>query len=167
MTTSHASRRLFFALWPNQRVRAALVDRQAGLTGRPIEAAKLHLTLAFLGQQSAAVVPGLCALLHAMPAGPLALQFDCYGVFGGARVTWAGMREPPATLMACQQRLALALRQYCAGADARPYLPHVSLTRQGGAAVPAQMAPLRWLARHLVLVESAGGAYRVIASRRL
>ncbi len=174
MTTSAHTRRLFFALWPDRRTRAALAERRAGLAGSPITDAKLHLTLVFLGPQAAAAVPGLRALLHAVPAGPLTLELDRYGAFDGARVAWAGMRAPPAELLALQRWLALASRPYRSGADEeRAYLPHVSLTRAtplsapASVPLPAEMAPLRWLARHLVLVESAGDLYRVIGSRRL
>src|SRR5579859_6565187 len=48
-----ATRRLFFALWPNEALRAAFAHSVHGAAkacgGRPVPADNLHVTLAFLG----------------------------------------------------------------------------------------------------------------------
>ena len=55
--------RLFYALWPDQATRAALMRLQSGLAGRRIAPGNLHLTLAFLGMQPSALLPQLAGAL--------------------------------------------------------------------------------------------------------
>ena len=50
------TRRLFFALWPDEATRermAALLKALRGARGRAVKAEKLHVTLAFIGNADA------------------------------------------------------------------------------------------------------------------
>ena len=62
--------RLFCALWPDAATRAALENARSALfplSGRPVEAANLHVTLVFLGAVDAARLPALIALAGTRP----------------------------------------------------------------------------------------------------
>ena len=98
MATATPQARLFFALWPDPATRAALARLQAGLAGRPLEAHKLHLTMAFLGQRDAADLAPLGAILARVEAAAATLEIDRLDYFSGQRIVWAGMGAAPPAL---------------------------------------------------------------------
>ena len=125
------TRKLFFALWPDEQERAALAALQAQVTGRLTPPAKLHMTLAFLGHLSAASVPALLEIRAALAVPPLTLVFDCYGYFARPRIAWAGMTRVPDELVALHEDLVRRLGQ--AGFSAAThgaFKPHVTLARE-------------------------------------
>ena len=165
MIANHSSIKLFFALWPDAATRATLARLQAPVVGRHTPAAKLHLTMAFLGQQPVAALPVLLDILEAVPKPfpPLRLEVDCYGYFAKPRIAWAGMSEPPAALLAMQADLMARLES--AGFSAAThgaFKPHITLARDARSA-PDGAPPERvlWTVSELALVESdpATGLY--------
>jgi len=171
MIANHSSLKLFFALWPDAATRAALARLQAPVAGRHTPAEKLHLTMAFLGQQPADALPVLFGILEAVPAPvpPMRLTVDCYGYFTKPRIAWAGMQQPPAALMAMQADLMarLAAAGFSAATHGE-FKPHITLAREAGAAPSAAPpATVSWDVRELALVESdpATGQYRPLTRR--
>jgi 2'-5' RNA ligase len=165
--------RLFFALWPDEGVRAQLSDWSRELKalcgGRPTRAPNLHLTLVFLGT----VESGRVADVERAAAGvaPVAatLLLDRPGFWKSNRICWAGASASPAAI----ERLALDLRGALAragiGFDAKPFATHVTLLR--GAREPRAMpalAPIRWEVDGFVLARSqpraGGGRYEVVGA---
>ncbi|MEC5163781.1 MULTISPECIES: RNA 2',3'-cyclic phosphodiesterase [unclassified Janthinobacterium] len=172
MTTATRQHRLFFALWPDPATRAALARLQQGVAGKPSAPAKLHLTMAFLGQRPDADLAPLCAILQAVAAPAMTLELDCYGHFSGQRIAWAGMGAPPAALLALRAELMRLLAQagFAPEFEHDRFRPHVTLARKAPApaAPPPAFAPLRWRADELVLAASTGpDGYHVIGARRL
>lgn len=156
MIAKQAEHKLFFALWPDQQARQALVRLQQPVRGRLIPPEKLHLTMAFLGQQPAEAVPALLDILEAMPAPPLRLDIDCYGYFKRPRIAWAGLSAPPAGLLTLQAELMARLE--AAGFSAAThgeFKPHITLAREAKEA-PGEFseAPVVWQVAGLALVES-------------
>ena len=165
-TTVAATRKLFYALWPNDAERAALAALQAGVRGRPTPCARLHITLAFLGQQPVDTVPMLLAILDELILPPLRLEIDCYGYFARPRIAWAGMTQVPSPLLELQADLVRRLE--AAGISAAThgsFKPHVTLARESREAPDATpFAPVTWQVDRAVLVESLpGGEYVVIS----
>lgn len=163
--------RLFYALWPDDATRSALVRLQAPIQGRITPSEDLHLTLAFLGTQATAALPALQALMAKLPAAAITLKLDCLGYFPRNGVAWAGAQHTPATLAALYQALLVALAQQNIALDQNArFKPHITLARNAaaGAAAP-DMTPILWHADHIALVQSTGSAprYRLLASRRL
>lgn len=161
--------KLFFALWPDQAGRAALARLQPLAPGRPIPPAKLHLTLAFLGQQPATSLPALLGILARLAVPVLHLRIDRLGYFARPRIAWAGMQQPPAALLAMQAALMDALA--AAGfspATHGPFKPHITLAREAKTApLDTGFTPLAWQVWEVALVESfADGRYAPIATRR-
>ena len=154
--------RLFFALWPD----APAVESLAGLAlelatlsgGKPVPAAKIHLTLAFLGDvEEARVADAMVAPEGASWRG-FAMSLDSVGSFRGARVAWAGCRKTPAALADLQSGLARALAGMGFALDERPYTPHVTLARKITRPIsPGAIEAIGWRATELALVRSELG----------
>ena len=148
--------KLFFALWPDEDTRAALARLQPLAPGRAIAPAKLHLTLAFLGQQPAAALAPLLAILEGLAVPELRLRVDTLGYFQRPRIAWAGMSAPPPALAAMQAELMARLQE--AGFSAAThgeFKPHITLAREAKTAPPeTSFEPVPWHVREVALVES-------------
>jgi 2'-5' RNA ligase len=165
--------RLFFALWPDDSTRAALAALQLGLRGRPTAPENLHLTMAFLGQQPAALLPALQAILGAMAPRDITLKIDRLGYFARSRVAWAGLEDAAPALREWQAELTGRLLAQGIG-QARDYgfTPHVTLMRHAekpGPGPDAQpIAEILWPRPQLVLVSSEtrpeGPRYQLIGA---
>lgn len=161
-----------------EQLRARLLPELEGLHDRHPEAlrihgaADLHLTLAFLGEQTESVRDALCADLEGtfaeLPAPRLRLTRP--GAFPGRgreRVLWAGVQDLHEPHLAA---LAAAVAERCCAhgiqLETRPFRPHVTLARVRAAArgeVPdafyEQDPALNWQpqrARWVVSLEAGG-----------
>jgi 2'-5' RNA ligase len=158
---------VFFALWPGPAVRdalaAAAVKAQAECAGRAAPAAKLHMTLFFVGDIERARLGALESCAAAVRAERFALDMDVLGYWRHNRIVWAGARQCPAALesLVSQLRANLAL-EGIAGED-RPFVPHVTLVRSARAAPKDTILDTpEWDVGAFALVESVrvGGAVR-------
>ncbi len=94
-------RRLFFACWPDESLRLAILagrQRLFPLSGRPVEPSDLHLTLAFLGAVEESRVAQLKAL--AGPMSPVDLVLDRLQWWHKPRVLVAEASQAPPGLRA-------------------------------------------------------------------
>ena len=169
MIAKQPAHKLFFALWPDAAARQAMACLQQPLRGRLIPPEKLHLTMAFLGQQPADALPALRAILHDAQVPPLSLEIDCYGYFRRPRIAWAGMRAPPPALLAAQADLMARLET--AGFSAAThgeFKPHVTLAREAPDAPAEFPGPaFVWRVAGLSLVESMpDGRYMPVGQTR-
>lgn len=173
MTTANPENlRLFYALWPDQATRSALMRLQSSVLGRRVPPDNLHLTLAFLGMQSSTLLPQLEHILSQLASPAIELILDRLGYFLKHRIAWVGMQQVPEPLEALQQALTTALLQHRIGFDQLSrFKPHITLARAAHMPADSACAPIIWRADHIALVQStthAGGPqYRVLASRRL
>ena len=173
------SRRVFFALWPDEAAFGQLSALAHGLAGgpgaRPVPPASLHLTLAFVGPVTPAQAIRLEESAAAVRAATFDLSLDRLGFWPRRGILWAGCRQAPAPL--CRLADALALGLHAAGFNGhdRPgseLVPHVTLARRVRcAAVPLLGTPIRWRVREFALVESrlsaSAASYETLASFRL
>jgi 2'-5' RNA ligase len=171
-TTAKDRMRLFYALWPDDATRTGFVQVQTNFHGRLTRYENLHITLAFLGDQPASLVPDLKDILEHLSKSALTLTLDRLGYFVKNRIAWVGMHSPPEALFTLQSELAQALLRKGVTFDNRAtFKPHVTLARD--ATPPPDMAftPITWQANQIALVQSKtqpdGVAYRVLASRSL
>lgn len=148
--------RVFFALWPDDATRAAIsratraAVRESG--GRPIAKHRLHLTVAFLGELSAAGIE-VARAVPPIRVGAFELTLDALGVWPESKVLWLAPREPPEALAELEARLWDRLVERGFRASDRVYRPHVTLARR--ARPPeAEAEPVRWAVAELALVES-------------
>jgi 2'-5' RNA ligase len=150
------ARRVFFALWPDAAIRTQLARatkdavRRSG--GRPIAKDRLHVTVAFLGNLSAA---GLDVARGVPPirSGAFELTLDTIGVFAQTRVLWLGPRTVPPALLELERRLWKELEARGFAREPRIYRPHVTLARRVRP-VEAAVDPVGWSVAELALVES-------------
>lgn len=170
-------RRLFFALWPNEPMRAALAQatrkavRASG--GRPVPAASLHITLAFLGwvpeRRLAELAPLAREAARAASGETLELRFDRLEHWRAAQLLCVLPAAAPATLAQLAQGLKGRLTACGFAPDLKPFRPHVTVARKV-LRPPRSLAmhPLLWLFAGFALIESrtepSGALYSVVES---
>lgn len=155
------TRRLFFALWPDDRTRQALFHWQTH--NLPAEVrwqhrADLHMTLHFLGQVAAARLEALRDLGARAAGGRFVLVLDQVGHWPRPQILWAGPTSTPGELLALHARLADGLVALDLPVETRTFRPHVTLARKVRNDLTA--GPLRavsWPVTELALVESRPG----------
>ena len=155
------TRRLFYALWPDDGVRRALAAWQrAHLPGnaRPTHVADLHLTLHFLGQVEESGLDALQGLGSRLILPPFDMTLDHLGCWPRPAVLWVGPQEVPAPLAGFHAQLEEDLGALGFERDSREYRPHVTLARKVRR-VPDGVVwePVRWAVREWALVESITG----------
>lgn len=96
-------KRLFFAINLPDDARAQIIAWRAAHfaseDGRPVAAANLHLTLAFLGDVSSDKQRVLTQLAGRIRQPGFTLHLDDAGQWLRSRVVWLGMRQPPRGLL--------------------------------------------------------------------
>ena len=149
--------RLFFALWPPSELQGRLAAwaNQAAGRGRAMRRENLHITLAFLGDTDAALVPQLIALAAGVRFDPVRLTLDRVAYWKHNRIIWCGAGEDPPALSALVSELRARLDSGGILYDRKPFVSHVTLVRNS-AGLPAAPAwvPLVWEAVDFALVSS-------------
>lgn len=165
---SSSLRRLFFALWPDDTIRAEIVRRRNALrrvSRRRVPDANLHMTLLFLGDLPADRVESVIETAGQVRGEQCRLRLDRLGWFARARVVWLG-GEAPAALEGLVDAIEASLKEPGLHFDARPFRPHVTLYRNvlRRPRLP-EVEPLDWPVDSFSLVESVPGEpYRVLES---
>ena len=151
--------RLFFALWPDEKVRAQLArwssELHALCGGRPTRSENLHVTLAFLGGVEEARVAEVERAAGEVAAEVISLVLDQPGYWKHNRIAWAGASVVPPGLEALVSGLRAALVKSQIGFDAKSFVSHVTLLRDARdpKAMPA-LAPIEWRLGGFALVQS-------------
>lgn len=163
--------RLFLALWPDSGIRHALRaerDRWDWPRGAsPVDAAKLHLTLHFLGAIPTERLPALQAGL-AVPFSPFSLSLGVPKLWSHGIAVLEPHAESPA-LLQLHAHLSDALVALGLEPEARTFRPHVTLARRANnAVVPPEGDKLAWDVGGYALVESTpgNGGYTVLQEYR-
>lgn len=165
--------RIFFALLPPPAAQRALGDlaRESARRahGRPVPAANMHVTLAFVGAWPLARLPALLDAAVAVRGEPLHIVLDEFGAFRRAGIAWIGTSTPPAALMQLAQSLADALAPAGVVLDGQPFRPHITLARHCRGPYPHGVAgPLSFVADRFSLMQSQAGSegarYKALAA---
>jgi 2'-5' RNA ligase len=165
--------RLFFALWPDDRVRVKLAayaraahERTGGRIMRPDG---LHITLAFLGDVDAVRLDSLCTIAASVAVRPFDWMLDEAGFWRHNRIVWVGATVVPPQLASLVADLRAALQVGGFAFDGKPFVPHATLIRKGAPPrdVPA-LVPIPWRVTRFVLLKSVpteeGSRYEVAGS---
>lgn len=151
--------RLFFAL-PCPPEQAAAVcawrDDQA-LDGRAVSRDNLHLTLAFLGAQPREHLDALLQMAATVHAEAFSLTLDRLTTIGKGFICLQPASTPPALLQLVE---ALSERLAALGVvlDCRPFLPHLTLTRQARSRAQQSAPDFTWHVDRFVLYRSVNTA---------
>ena len=170
MQAGESAQRLFFALWPDPAVRAALAGVTARLTlprGRLTPSQNLHVTLVFLGAADAARRACVEAAADGVQAEGFTVTLDRTGWWRRPQVFWAGSSVTPQPLLDLVGALQAGSAACGFPRENRPFEVHATLARKVLAAPPAPgLEPIPWRIDRFVLVESAltpaGSEYRVL-----
>lgn len=171
MNNVQKSSRLFFALWPGENTRQAIVDSCAALSlpakGRPVAPAKLHVTLHFLGQVTEEVQHCMHRAALTVDVAAFTLKLDRIGYFRRSKILWMGASKASPELTDLYQKLGLAITECGYQFETRPYAAHVTLMRKCVQPLPAPADfSIPWQVNEFVLVESIavehGVTYKVI-----
>jgi len=161
--------RLFFALWPDEALRRQLERLGAGLArraeGKAVPAAKVHMTLAFLGEVPADRLDSAIDAASRVKGGAFELLLDEVGAFRSARVAWVGSTAGHPSLTALQSALSGELRREGFELESRPFAAHVTLARRIARSLAREAAePIAWRVRDFALVASdtGKGTYEVV-----
>jgi 2'-5' RNA ligase len=150
---------LFFALWPDEGVRARLArwssELHAVCGGRPTRPENLHVTLAFLGSVEEARAAEAERAAGGVAPRAISLVLDEPGYWKHNRIAWAGTSVVPPGLEAFVSGLRGALERSQIHFDAKPFVSHVTLLREAREprAMPA-LEPIEWRLDGFALVQS-------------
>lgn len=145
--------RLFVALRPPPKLRAALLGVMGGVPGaRWQDDEQLHLTLRFIGEVNAHVADDVAAALgqvHA-PAPDFALAgVGRFAHRGRTEALWAAV-APAAPLAALHRKVDAACVRAGLPPEGRAFVPHITLARMPRSGVEVE----RWLAEHAGLASA-------------
>jgi 2'-5' RNA ligase len=186
--------RLFIAAELPDTIKAELAATQAQLrrSAPPVAwvaPGAMHLTIRFLGETDATLVPDLHAAIGAALAAhpPMTLRLSGAGAFPNDRkpaVLWVGLGGSVAALARAQTGVESALRGLGLAPEPKPYHPHLTLGRVRREASQEQRrrlgealhaleppTPLAWTIERVILfrseLRSSGPVYTEIADCRL
>ena len=170
--------RLFYALWPDQAVRESFTQLQNNVDcsqGSKTQKHNFHLTLIFLGEQSASSVPTLNSILEKAPDTGIQLEINQRTYFRNNRIVAANIRVIPNSLQTLHHYLLTELSnaRICFQ-SASSYHPHITLARKAvlpTSSKPDLITPFSWQVREVTLMQSvfskSGVRYDVLARRIL
>lgn len=166
--------RLFLALSPPDDLRRQLgaqADRLHRVYGgRRVPDANLHLTLAFLGEQSEEQAQALSTWLDRLQVAPGSISLDHLGHFRGSGIIWIGPQQTPDALQRLQADISHELRGMGINHQPRHFRPHITLLRKASRG-PTGNPPDKvryWSYARVELIQSTqdtyGSHYRSLAS---
>jgi 2'-5' RNA ligase len=151
--------RLFFALWPDPRVRAALAgwvaSCHADAGGRAVRASNLHLTLVFLGDVDEMRIPELHEIARDAAGDPFVLDLVEADYWRHNQIVHATPASVPDALLTLVENLREGLSQADFAVEERPFAAHATLVRDARREPMLMQVPaIRWQVGEFALVES-------------
>jgi len=168
-----ATRRLFFALWPDAALRDEAAARVAALVpaagGRPQRPDQLHVTLVFLGSLAEDRLGAVHAVGARTSGVPISVALDRLEHWRKPQVLCLTASQVPPQLVALVEALRVSLAAAELPSESRAYRPHLTLARKVTRfEARAEVEPLLWRADSITLVESRsnaqGARYEPLAS---
>ena len=154
-----SDKRLFFALWPDDRQRERLRDTMAPLArqveGRAVPRGNWHVTLVFLGNQPAERVASLLETGSTVDMEEVRLRFDKLVFWQRPKIACLQAVSVPLALGQLVTRLQSALEPLGIEPEAGTYRPHITAVRAARSFEPLSLArPLELTFSEFDLVES-------------
>ena len=161
-----STKRIFFALWPDDRQRDRLRDVLSPLLklveGQAVQSGNWHVTTAFIGNFPEADIPGLLAHAAQIEVEPFRLRFDRVEFWPRPKVASLVAPTVPPELQRPVDAQNALLVDFGVNTEDRPYRPHITVARRARPFETrrlAQAAVMEW--GRVELVESVpqpGGA---------
>ena len=164
MNSGTASRRLFFAIWPDaveqQSIHAAFEPHIRATGGRSIPARNLHITLAFLGSVPSERIDTVNAIADRVgPIGKIDLAFERVELWRRSRVLVLLSRTVPCALRELVERLHFNLLNEQFEVGREEYRPHLTLARDARHSLTIELPrPIECSFVRFALVESKNSA---------
>jgi 2'-5' RNA ligase len=149
--------RLFFALWPDEKIRSAIdkLSRQLKVNGgRPVSRDNYHVTLVFLGNVETANITAIVDQTNQIKAQPFDLAFDKIDYWRKPKTACITAQQCPKPAVLLTDELAAIARLNGLPIDPRPFCPHITLMRKAPAFSAFTIEALSWRAESFCLVES-------------
>ena len=172
-----SGRRLFFALWPDEAQRAALIEATGetvrGCGGRPVPESSLHVTLAFLGSVPGPRLADLSDLAQrtaaTFPGDALPLRIALQGFEYWAKPQLLAVLAAGSGASQLARTLTTTAVAAGFGPDLKPFRAHVTVARKVARAPQLRDMPeVRWRFDSFALLESRtlpeGPVYSVVGS---
>ena len=157
-----SSKRLFFALWPDDRQRDRLRDVINSVSktveGRVVDRRGWHVTLAYLGDFPEKQVPDLLDRASAIPIEPFRLSFDRLEFWPRPKIACMVGATVPAELQSLVLDLHALIQDFGVVPEDRTYRPHITVVRNARTFTTerlTQRVTTEW--SDFELVESLGG----------
>jgi len=162
--------RLFFALWPDEKVLQAVRETWQAMgidEGKAVKPEKFHVTLLFLGDVPAARIGDLIEMAGELSLQPCELIFDRLEHWVRPAVLCLTAETVPPPLAELVEALKKGVRRLGFRPERRPFRPHLTLARKVRKRVISRpIDPLRWPVKAFTLVTSRlgdeGSHYEII-----
>ena len=158
-----STKRLFFALWPDNRQRDQLRDVINSVAktveGRAVDRRNWHVTLPFIGQLDEQQIPDLQALASQIQVEPFRLVFDRLEFWARPKVACLAAATVPPELDNLVASLNDVLQLVGVTPEDRAYRPHITVSRNARSFTTerlTQRATTQWSG--FELMESVSGA---------
>ena len=150
--------RLFFALWPDNKMQSSFyhVARQfKDEKIRLVKKSNLHITLEFLGQVSKYNQQQLIEKSNHIQVEPFELELTSIGWWKKPGILWIGPQHIPQSLTNLVESIKQIVEQQGLETDKRSYKPHITIARKVKQdQLPEQSIDIRWQVNSFALIES-------------
>lgn len=170
---SPSTKRLFFALWPDddvvQKIKQHALKQFLDCQGKILEKNNWHFTLAYFGVSDAATQACLEEQVKTITSQPFELSLSKCGYWPRPKVAWLAPAEIPDELKQLTYNLQHAIIPCGFKPETREYLPHITLVRKAKNNPAAlDISPIIMKVSKFCLVESKtypeGAQYKVLKS---
>ncbi len=164
-----STKRIFFALWPDDRQRDRLRDHISPLAklveGQAVYRGNWHVTTAFIGNFPEAEIPELLARAAQIPVEPFRLRFDRVEFWPRPKVASLVAPTVPPELQRLVDAQNSLLTDFGVMVEDRTYRPHITVVRRARPFETqrvAQPAVIEWSSFELVesISQPGGATYR-------
>lgn len=173
LPTSSSTKRLFFALWPDddvvQKIKQHALKQFLDCQGKILQKHNWHITLAYFGVSDEATQACLEEHAQNIKSQPFELNLSTCGFWPRPKVAWLAPDEVPEVLIQLTHDLQHAIIPCGFKPETRDYQPHITLVRKAECK-PAisEIRPITMNISGFCLVESKtypeGAEYKVLKS---
>lgn len=139
-----AKRRLFLALWPDERQLNTLRDvfrtLLSPIEGKAVDRRNWHVTLVFIGEFPEKMIPELQTRLAQIEVQPFRLRFDSLNFWPRPRIACLNTVKVPEELKQLKRDLETLLATFDVAPEDLEYRPHITAVRAARPFQPIRMA---------------------------